>query len=559
MTNPALFGLLLLATSALAHEGHDHESALPVVVQTLAPRLVAQSPEFELVAALEQGHLQIFLDDFRTNQPIANASVEVECGAFHGQAVHRADGVYELDAEPLAGPGRHDMVFTIQTPVAEDLLLGTLEVTPPAARSGDGSLGGVVAWYDSPRVLQPALLVLLLWLLWLLFQRDRREGLPVIVLVAVLAAMICPAPAFAHGGEDHGSELGGTAPAMPAVLPGYTTGSATRLPDGSLLVPKPVQRLLGLRTVPAEAGEWPDSFTLNGHVIADPNASALVQAPLRGRIEIPEGGLSLLGARIARGEVLAYLAPILDTVDQTTLQADVAQTDGRIQILGRNLERLLKLGANAPRQDLEQTEAEHTSLLARRKAITDSFTERLPLTAPVAGVLALRNASPGQIVAAGETIFTLVDPQRLWVEALLYDTEHATHFVSASARAADGQTLRLSPLGSGYELRGHALPLQFRIEAPPDGTAWPHLVVSQPLVVIARMNHGHRGLRIPTAAVQKDADGTDLVWIHEAPERFRARPVRIHELGDGDSVATQGLTAGDRVVTDGASLLAQIR
>jgi multidrug resistance efflux pump len=128
--------------------------------------------------------------------------------------------------------------------------------------------------------------------------------------------------------------------------------------------------------------------------------------------------------------VTAESAEILDAVDRTDLQAEL---DGRIENVARNLNRLRQLGDNAPRQELEETETDHTSLSTRRQAIADSFNERLPLTAAVGGVLVLRNASPGQIVAGGETLFTVVDPQRLLVEALLYDTDHATHFTSASA------------------------------------------------------------------------------------------------------------------------------
>jgi hypothetical protein len=422
-------------------------------------------------------------------------------------------------------------------------------------------------------------------------------ALALVLLGALLLAAVPGVPALAHEGHDHGPSpvaapprsappapaaasavavptgaplppaaspaAPGSAPSVPSAAPPATApsapppgdaGAVARLPDGSVFVPKPTQRLLGLRTAPAEAGEWPDAFALNGHVIPDPNASALVQAPLRGRIELPEGGLPLLGARVERGQVLGYLVPILDAVDRTTLEADLAELGGRIVIRSRNLERLRQLGPNAARQDLEETEAELESLVARRKAVTDSLAARLPLAAPVAGALALRNASPGQIVEARETLFTVVDPQRLWVEALLYDTEHATHFVAASARTVDGQELRLTPVGGGYELRGHALPLQFRIEPPV-----PFLAVRQPLRVFAQAYHSRKGLRIPSAAVVKGADGADRVWVHQRPEQFRAERVRAVELGGGYSVLTEGLAPGARVVTEGASLLAQVR
>lgn len=567
---------VLTATGISAHEGHDHGLPPPIpVTATLSPRVTAESADFELVAVLDDGRLTVYLDDFATNRPIEDAALGIEGGAWRGSADHAGDGVYWLDPGPIAVPGRHNLIFAIETPTTADLLLGTLEV-PDDLGAPTATTSNTRAWYESVPLLQGAVVSLALGVLVLLVWRDRRAGpqspsagpsssspaavMALGLLVSALLALGSSAPITAHEGHDHDAP-------DPAPAPSRLAGSATatRLPDGSLFVPKAMQRLLDIRTTQAEPGEWPDTVTLSGHVIPDPNASALVQAPLPGRIELPEDGLPLLGAPIHKGQVLAYLVPILDAVDRTDLQAELAELDGRIENLARNLIRLRQLGDNAPRQELEETETDHTSLSARRQAIADSFNERLPLTAAVGGVLALRNASPGQIVAGGETLFTVVDPQRLLVEALLYDTDHATHFTAASATTAQGRQLRLTPIGSGYELRGHALPIQFRIEPDPasDADADPRvldqLVVRQPLTLVATMFHGSQGLRIPTAAVQRGPDGADLVWVHAQPEHFRPRRVQVRVLGAGDSVVTAGLAAGDRVVSAGAALLSQVR
>jgi hypothetical protein len=575
------------ATRLSAHEGHDHGPPLPApVAAALAPRVTAESADLELVAVLEDGTLTVYLDAFATNLPIEDAVLQVDSGAWQSTAVHEGDGIYRLDPGPLAEPGRHDLIFTVESPTTGDLLLGTL-VVPDEPGVDDQPAGGSPAWHASVPLLQGAVVLLALCSLALLLWRDHRgRGVPgeqsgpkptpkgstsstkaAMMSLAFLATTLLTLDAFgpvgAHEGHDHGAPDSARDPTPAAAS--AAGQAATRLPDGTLFVPKPTQRLLGIRTARAEPGDWPDTFTLSGHVIPDPNASALVQAPLRGRIELPEEGLPLLGASIREGQVLAYLVPILDAVDRTDLQAEVAELDGRIENLARNLIRLRQLGDDAPRQEVEETETEHMSLTARRRAIADSFGARVPLTAAVGGVLALRNASPGQIVAGGETLFTVVDPQRLLVEALLYDTDHATHFTSASATTTEGRILSLTPLGSGYELRGHALAIQFRIEpdppGPTPGSPQPpdQLVVRQPLTVVATMFHGSTGLRIPSAAVQRGPDGAELVWVHVQPEHFRPQRVQIRALGAGDSVVTAGLAAGDRVVSDGAALLSQVR
>ncbi len=49
------------------------------------------------------------------------------------------------------------------------------------------------------------------------------------------------------------------------------------------------------------------------------------------------------------------------------------------------------------------------------------------------------------------------------------------------------------------------------------------------------------------------------MWLHTAPERFTPRVVRARPLDARSVLVTEGLQAGDRVVTQGASLLAQVR
>jgi hypothetical protein len=49
------------------------------------------------------------------------------------------------------------------------------------------------------------------------------------------------------------------------------------------------------------------------------------------------------------------------------------------------------------------------------------------------------------------------------------------------------------------------------------------------------------------------------VWVHTAAERFVQRPVTAQALGALELAVTQGLAQGERVVTDGAALLAQVR
>ena len=91
---------------------------------------------------------------------------------------------------------------------------------------------------------------------------------------------------------------------------------AQRLPDGSVFVPKPTQRLLVLRTTMTEQATFHRMVELPGRVIPDPNASGVVQSSVGGRLSPATSGLfPRLGTTVKKGDVLAYVTPPVQAID----------------------------------------------------------------------------------------------------------------------------------------------------------------------------------------------------------------------------------------------------
>jgi len=156
----ATLAATLLAGRAHAHEGHDHAGAPPPSIE-LAPRASAQTEDFELVAVLEDGRLLVYLDRFGSNEPVADAQVEVDDGAAATAAAQVAPGVYALPGERFAAPGAYPLTVSVQAGSTADLLLATLEVSAPpptqrAAASGlaasatDWLAANTATWWAAP-------------------------------------------------------------------------------------------------------------------------------------------------------------------------------------------------------------------------------------------------------------------------------------------------------------------------------------------------------------------------------------------------------------------------
>ena len=95
----------------------------------------------------------------------------------------------------------------------------------------------------------------------------------VIKACVVAASALFVTLAVAGEGHDHGD-------AAPAVS-GDGDGPK-RLPDGSVFLPKPAQRQIGVRTLVLTDAELPRSLELAGKVVMDPNAGGKVQALVGG-------------------------------------------------------------------------------------------------------------------------------------------------------------------------------------------------------------------------------------------------------------------------------------
>lgn len=136
--------LFAVSLAAWPHGGEDHSAdahAVPAAAPaTAAPRAVAASEDFELVAALEDGRLILYLDRYATGEPLAGARVEVESGDFKASAGAVSPGVYVLSGERFAAPGRYPLTITVEAGDTVDLLSATLERRPPVSAAASASL-----------------------------------------------------------------------------------------------------------------------------------------------------------------------------------------------------------------------------------------------------------------------------------------------------------------------------------------------------------------------------------------------------------------------------------
>lgn len=378
-----------------------------------------------------------------------------------------------------------------------------------------------------------------------------REHRTVFAAMTLAATLLWLSPAYAGPGAH-----GPTGEHLDAPGAAVNASGLARLPNGSVNVPKMAQRRMAIRTVLAPMSQAAATVELSGRVVMDPNASGRVQAVYGGRIEPGPRGLPVAGQSVKRGEVLAYVRSQAEPFALGAQQAQLAELRAQRQLTEQRVQRLESLEGTVPRKDIDAARSEAQSLTERERSIGASLVAREALTAPVGGVIARTDVVVGQVVEPRDVLFEVVDPARMLVEATTADATLGARVAGASLQGVPEVKLRL--LGAARTLRDGVLPMTFAVALVKPGTELP-LAIGQPVTVVAQLRERIQGVVLPAQAVVRNASNEPIVWIKSGAERFVPQPVQFRQLDAGTVVVTQGLSADNRVVVQGAPLIAQIR
>ena len=312
------------------------------------------------------------------------------------------------------------------------------------------------------------------------------------------------------------------------------------------------------------------SIRVPARIEARPGGAADVAAPVSGRLS----GVADVapGATVTRGQVLARLQPP-PAVPGDLPQLRAARADAQSALAQavhdrERAERLTAAGA-APAKRLEEArlveqqarvhlEAADAALAqydAARAGGAPAADGLFVVRAPLTGVIAERNAAAGANVAAGTTLFRIVDVAQVLVVGQVPERETArARAVSAAEIEIPSQQARVpagAPVSVGRVLdpQSRTLPITFAL----DNRAV-RLPVGQSVFLHLFMDATSPAPVVPAAAVVDDA-GRPIVFVQQGGETFERRAVTLG-VRRGDVVqVVSGVRPGERVVSQGAYLV----
>ncbi|MDR2507086.1 MAG: efflux RND transporter periplasmic adaptor subunit [Candidatus Accumulibacter sp.] len=293
----------------------------------------------------------------------------------------------------------------------------------------------------------------------------------------------------------------------------------------------------------------PDAVLISGKLATDAERVHLVSSRVAGRLDRI---LFFEGVKVARGQAIAELF----SPDWISVQNEY--------LLARNAVRALR--ATSQKDLIEEAKFTEQSVISRMKVLgaldgdiahldkTGKVSTHLRLRAPIAGTIVRRAMDPGAFLNVGDDFMTIADTSKVWFIGNFYEKDYA--------KVKLGQTLRLrvpalpekdfqgtvNYIGTTVDPDTHVLPVRCTVDNP-GGELRPELFATAQLITGVQ-----KAIVVPKSAIISIREDS-FVIIEAETNLFRRIPVTTKTLGDGRIAVTSGLSDGERVVTEGATLV----
>ncbi|MCY1076665.1 efflux RND transporter periplasmic adaptor subunit [Archangium lansingense] len=327
-------------------------------------------------------------------------------------------------------------------------------------------------------------------------------------------------------------------------------------------------------TAPAEPRVLQGGVRANGELKPVAGQFAELSAPVAGRISVGDKVVHL-GQRVRKGEVLVRLLPTSSAsgTDLASLEMEAARARAELGLAEREVKRAEEMfaGKAIPEKQLDaarvaqEVAAARVAATERQLALYRSTQSGLAagpggaafeLRSPVDGVVSFAEVIPGAVVEAGRLLVSVINPERLWLEARVFEADAPKVERSSGASfsvagfehefTVDEKTGRRVAVGAVVDKATRTVPVIFELPNP-DGVLKPGMFAKVTLYTGQTV----RGVAIPESALVDD-NGRPTVYVMEGGESFFKRAIRPGVRSGGYVQVLEGVKEGERVVSRGA-------
>jgi RND family efflux transporter MFP subunit len=312
---------------------------------------------------------------------------------------------------------------------------------------------------------------------------------------------------------------------------------------GTVEVSPGEQQLIGVRFAEVQRSAGVQTIRANGKIAIDETRVARVQARSEGWID--KVMVNFTGDRVTKGQpMLTIYSPELVATQQEYLLALKARGILQHSDTGSLIE--------ASRRRLEHWNMTPDQIAEVER--TGKPIRNLTLYSPASGYVTARNAFPNQRITPETELYTIVDLDRVWILADVFESDAPLVRLGQAARVSlpylGGRTLTARVAYILPQVDPQTRTLKVRLEADNPAT----LLKPEMFVDVEFQAPLGASLSVPAEAVL-DAGLTKTVFVDKGNGSFEPRKVRTGRRFNDRIEILSGLRQGERVAASGAFLL----
>jgi len=318
----------------------------------------------------------------------------------------------------------------------------------------------------------------------------------------------------------------------------------------------------GIQTMTVNASEVPNYLELAAHIEADPTRVVHVFAPAGGRItELKVRPWQ----RVEKGQTLA----LLQSSDLAKAMSDFHKAAADNEVKQKQLTRAQDLLAHhaIAEKDFQQAQADAQMATAELSATREQIlvlgmdpntaTAQLRVTAPRSGVILDVNAAQGEFsksLDAPMPLCTIADITTVWAVGDVYEKDlsvvKAGQEAKVTLNAYPGESWkgRISTVSDTVDPVTRTL--HVRVILPNENARIKPAMFGS----IRILRSSSQGILVPTSAVIREGNAA-YVFTDKGNGKYERRDVNLGRALDGSLEITSGLSAGDKIVSEGGLLL----
>lgn len=534
--------IALILTMALplllsAHGGESHDAAPAPIKELNYFSTEASSDKYEVLLRYapvhpgEHADLTLFLSDFLSNVAVDSASVKLsspddvnlqfeisktQAGIYSVHVEFPEKKVYKINVN-IDGPQGADLIALSGVDVGKELEKDAVEEQ---------------SWYQQTWVVFTGGLLGGLVLMFLLMKFSRKTK-TLVLMFAFTVAHVPVTQLYAHGGEDHGD------------------GGGHNL-SASIYIAKETQFLFDMATVRLETGDFTESTALYGTIVPSSNGQALVQPSQSGKIH----SLNVnVGEKVTKGQLLAILEPSLDAASLVNFAAERNRVNAEYTAADTEYRRLLDLKGIVSQQSIDEAKARFETAKSNKTLFDGLATgsgdpSRLVyLRSPIDGIVENFTLSIGSTVNAGETIFTVTDLSKVYIETQVFDqdvdkiTSGGRFSVECTTNDHKCADVRLLSMAQSVNASNQSQRVLFEMDNK-DG----EFKIGEFVNVRVFAKEPSREITVPNSAIT-EINGQPAVFIKDSAESFSLSYVQLGEDNGDFTVVLKGVEENERVIS----------